>query len=588
MTPTPTNQILPFRDRGFASLTDALEYAADGESGYNFYDSRGRLEHVLTYRRLRDEARVLAGRLAGLGLERGARVGILAATTPDFHRFFFACQYAGLLPVALPTEFQMGARDAFIGQLHRMLHSCQASLAVAPSAYADLLRQAAHGLDLVKVGSPADFDALECVTDRFDTPRPHELAYLQYTSGSTRFPRGVEITHRAVLTNIAEISEHALGFTPKDRLASWLPLYHDMGLVGFVLAPVATQLSVDYLETRTFAMRPRLWLKLISDNGCTMSSSPPFGYALCARRLRASDSEQLDLSSWRVACVGAERIHPEPLQHFADMLAPSGFDPRAFVACYGMAECSLATSFAPLNNGVEIDRVDREQMTDDQRAVPVAEDSEQAIELVDCGSPLPSYEVSIRDAHDNELAERECGRICIRGPSVMSGYFRDPDATGAVLDEDGWLDTGDIGYRIGTRLVVTARRKDVIIVNGRNIWPQDLEYVGERLLDIRTGGVCAFSVSRPSGEELVVLVVQTRETSSAKREELVERLRNAVRDEFGIDCHIDLVPPRTLPRTSSGKLSRSRTRQDFLKRIVWSDEGWPQPLADGEVRERAG
>ena len=364
--------------------------------------------------------------------------------------------------------------------------------------------------------------------------------------------------------NLHEICEHGLSLTCKDRFVSWLPFYHDMGLVGFVLAPVASQSSVDYLSPRTFAMRPRLWLKLISENRGTVSSSPPFGYALCAKRLRVADAETYDLSSWRVACVGAERIHAGPLKEFADMLKPSKFDPRAFVPCYGMAECALAVSFAPLGKGVSIDLVDKLAMTDDALATPLAVGSDpiDGLEFVDCGNLLPSYRLEIRDDAGNQLEERVCGRICLHGPSVMTGYFQHPEATAAVLGEDGWLDTGDIGYMMGDQLVITARRKDVIIINGRNIWPQDLEFIAEGVPKVRMGNVSAFSVAEPGEPEMVVMVVESRHKDSG----LIEELSRRVQQQFGISVHIDLVAPRTLPRTSSGKLSRSRAKQDFLAR----------------------
>jgi fatty-acyl-CoA synthase len=338
--------------------------------------------------------------------------------------------------------------------------------------------------------------------------------------------------------------------------------------VGFVLVPLAAQLSADYLSPRTFAMRPRLWLKLLSDNKGTVSSSPPFGYALCAKRLRVADSESYDLSHWRAACVGAERIHAEPLRQFAKMLRASKFDPKAFLPCYGMAECALAVSFTPLNQGVSIDHVDKYEMTDFGRATPLLENLDGAInanrelEFVDCGNLLPSYELAIRDDAGNELPERECGRICLRGPSVMTGYFQNPEATAEVLSEDGWLDTGDIGYRMGEQLVITARRKDVIIINGRNIWPQDLEHIAEGVPRVRMGNVSAFSVTEDDGKEIVVMVVESRHTNA----ELAEELARRIQIQFGISVHVDLVRPRTLPRTSSGKLSRSRAKQDFLER----------------------
>lgn len=578
--PTPTGSGIPQRLSGFDSLADALAYAAQGETGCNFYDGRGRLTTRLTYRDLYEQAQALARRLKSLGLPRGARFAILADTDPLFHRFFFACQLAGYVPVGLPAGFQLGGSDAYVVQLEKLLRSCGATVAVGPESHIHFLRRAAEALPkdhAVSVRLPAAFSDLAADSAPLEPLAGDEIAYLQYTSGSTQFPRGAALTQRSILNNLDEIAGIGGRVTGQDRLVSWLPFYHDMGLVGFVLEPMLAQLSVDYLSPQAFAMRPRLWLKLISDNGGTISSAPPFGYSLCTARLRPGDAAQYQLSQWRMACVGAERIHPEPLAEFAAALAPAGFSGDAFVACYGMAECGLAVSFVPLGEGIRIDRVVKRAMTDDGDALVAgpALSLDDTLAFVDCGVPLPSYEVEIRDDQGKALADRHCGRICVRGPNVMAGYFENPEATAAVLDQAGWLDTGDIGYRFGERLVVTARRKDVIIVNGRNLWPQDLEFLAEQVMELRLGNVSAFAVSRPDGCDLAVMVVESKRSAP----EMAQTLRGLIRSSFGIHCHVELVPPRTLPRTSSGKLSRSKARADFLERVVWDDNDMPVDLA---------
>lgn len=575
---------------GFNSLTEALRYAAQGASGCNFYDSRGRLSCALSYAQLLADAQALAIRLVTLELPRGSRVGILAETDPLFHRFFFACQLAGLVPVGLPAGFQLGGGDHYIEQLRRLLEGCGASLAVAPASHVHFLERAAAPLALRLSGGAELFDALPVHADGIEAlPAPlagSETAYLQYTSGSTQFPRAAQMTQSSILNNLCEIANTGVRLTPEDRLVSWLPFYHDMGLVGFVLEPMLAQLSVDYLSPRSFAMRPRLWLQLLSDNRGTVSSSPPFGYSLCAVRVRGKDAAKYDLSAWRAACVGAERIHAEPLARFATALAPAGFSDRAFVACYGMAECGLAISFAPLASGITVDSVDKDRMIDSGLARQIAPgaDPQSNFAFVDCGAPLPSYEVEIRDDAGAAVAERCCGRVCVRGPSVMAGYFENSVATAEVLGADGWLDTGDIGYRVGERLFLTARRKDVIIVNGRNLWPQDLEFLAEQRMDLRLGNVSAFSVSRPSGEDLAVIVVESKRNGEA----LATELQGLIRASFGIVCVVEIVSPRTLPRTSSGKLSRSKAKADFLQRVCWDDEGWPVTAVDDPAVAVAG
>ncbi len=571
MEATPTGNTLPLRFGDFSTLAEALDYAAQGETGFNFYTGAGKLYAVLPYAKLRDEARVLARRLLSLGLERGERVALVADTTSDFPRFFFACQYAGLIPVPLTASIHLGGHQAYVAQLRRLLSICRAEVAIAPKDFLPFLLEAAEGLNLRFVGTPEAFADLPEERTQLQPLQPKEIAYLQYTSGSTRFPRGVVITQETVLNNLADIIQHGVKVRPGDRCVSWLPYYHDMGLVGLVLAPLASQLSVDYLSTREFAMRPRLWLALLSQNRATISFSPPFGYELCVRRLKKGEADKFDLSSWRVAGIGAETIRAEPLADFADILAPSGFDKKAFLACYGMAECSLAVSFAPLGRGLDVDYVDGDYLAEYHKALPTEgapdKTTARSNSFVNCGVPLPGYEVELRDAQGTVLPERHCGTLFVRGPSVMSGYFGDPKATREVISPNGWLNTGDLGYRLGDSIIVTGRQKDLIIINGRNIWPQDLEYLAEQQPEVRTGDASAFSVPGPDNEEKAVLVIQCRVSDVGKRVNLMERLHGLVRQEVGIDCFIELVPPHTLPRTSSGKLSRSGARQDFLKRV---------------------
>lgn len=563
---TPTESGTTLRCADFSTLTEALDYAAQGETGFNYFDGRGELSTALPYRVLREKARALALRLQRLG--RGSRVALVAHTHPDFAVMFYACQYAALVPVPLPAAIHLGGREAYVRHLRQLVRDCDAQAAFAPSEFVELLREAAVDLPLKLAGTLDEFMLLDAAAELPAPPRPDELAYLQYTSGSTRFPRGTMIRQSAALANLEAIFNHGFKLRPDDRFCSWLPYYHDMGLVGIVLGCVATQRSVDYLATREFAMRPRLWLKLMSQNRATISFSPPFGYALCARRLRPKDVEALDLSAWRVAGVGAEMIHPEWLSTFAEALAPAGFDARAFLPCYGMAECALAVSFAPLWTGPQIDRVDGEHLSlhGEALAVPSTDTSVRNNGFINCGPSLPGFEVEIRDEQGKPLPDRRCGRIYLRGPSVMSGYFGNPQATLEVLSADGWLNTGDLGYRVDGNLHITGRAKDLLIVHGRNIWPQDIECLAEQQPEVRPTDTSAFSVVGGDGSEMAVLVVQCREPDPAVLASLADRLQAAIHAEFGINCLIELVPPHTLPRTSSGKLSRSTARKEFLDR----------------------
>jgi fatty-acyl-CoA synthase len=592
MDATPAANNLPQKVADFTTLADALDYAAQGETGYNFYNGSAKLYAKLPYQELREQSQALARRLIGLGISRGSRVAMVADTQPDFMRLFFACQYSGLIPVPLPASIHLGGRDAYVSQLERLLAICQAEIAMAPDDFLPYLKDATAGLNLRFSGSPKEFDDLPESDEPLRPPEPNDVAYLQYTSGSTRFPRGVMITQKAVLSNLFAILKYGIQIRPGDRAVSWLPYFHDMGLVGLVLAPMAAQMTVDYLNTRDFAMRPRLWLTLMSQNRGTLSFSPTFGYELAARRVREKEVANFDLSAWRIAGVGAEPIRTESLERFADLLAPSGFDRRSFVPCYGMAECALAVSFSPLGQGLDVDQVDRDALAEEQKALPLHPNRGNGTASVNtftnCGAPLPGFDVEIRDDQGQVLPERDCGTLFVRGPSVMSGYFGDLKATREVLSPDGWLNTGDLAYRVGNSIVITGREKDLIIINGRNVWPQDLEYLAEKQPEVRTGDASAFSVPGSNGEEQAVMMVQCRESDESKRADLQGRLHSQIRQEFGIDCLIELVPRNTLPRTTSGKLSRSGARKEYLKRVAAKQFQAPEgdPYA-APLRQRA-
>ena len=574
---TPTEHALAMRPADFSNLAEALDYAAQGATGCNFYNGRGKLDAVVPYSILRVEARILALRLLSTNVERGARVAIIADTSPDVIRFFFACQYAGLVPVPLPIPINIGSHRVYVEHLRGMIEGCGASMAMGAEGFDSLLAEATNGLGLAFSGNPAMFDALPAIERELFPSQRTELAYLQYTSGSTRFPRGVMITQETVLDNLRIIIQNGVKMTPGDRCVSWLPFYHDMGLVGLVLVPVTSQVSVDFLGTREFAMRPRQWLALMERNKATISFGPPFGYELAERRLRPGEAEKMDLSSWRVAGVGAEMIRAESLLRFAKALEPAGFRATAFTPCYGMAECSLAISFVPLDGGLTIDYVDADYLAENcyaKEAAPREDGSDEGRVrgFVSCGSPLPGFEVEVRNADGEVLADRYTGTIYLRGPSVMSGYFGEPEMTRELLSLDGWLNTGDIGYRIGDDIILSGRMKDLIIINGRNIWPQDIEHLAEEQPEVRPGDALAFAAPGADDVDMSVAVIQCRLTDDDLRAGLIKRLKTMVRKEIGIELHVKLVPLHTLPRTSSGKLSRSKARKDFIAAHRWHQQ----------------
>lgn len=561
---TPTASGLPLRFADFDTLVDALNYAAGGYSGMNFYSGRLELTERLPYRDLRDHAIVLARILLGQGLLPGERVVLVAETGADFIIAFAACQYARLLPVPVPVPPAFGGRDTYSVLLRHMVSGARAAALLAPSWVEDWLPAALDGLPLKFLGSVAQLRHLPEATITLTPPQADDIAYLQFSSGSTRIPTGIAITHRALLTNVGAMIGTGLAVRAGDRAVSWLPFYHDMGLVGFVLAPLIAQMSVDYLATRDFARRPLGWLSLMDRNSATISYSPSFGYELCTRRASTTLPPELDLSRWRVAGIGGDMIRPHVLEEFATTFTPAGFVPRAFVPSYGMAETTLAISFADLDRGVETDRIDVEKLEHQGRAEPPARDSNgRTRDFVVCGKVIPNHELQIRDDSGGILADRRIGRVLVRGPSLMTGYDHRPEETARVMDADGWLDTGDLGYLADGQLVITGRAKDVIIVNGRNIWPHDIEHTVEQLETLRSGDAAAFAVDDVQGERAVVLV-QCRSSDGSAHRTLVQVVRAAVSQVHGIEPQVVLVANNALPQTSSGKLSRSAARTAFL------------------------
>jgi fatty-acyl-CoA synthase len=554
----------------FSTLTEALDYAATGRAGFNFYSGRGELLAVLPYRDLKVQAQALARRMIRAGLHRGERVAIIAESTADFVRTFWASQYAGLIPVPLPTPAAFAGRVNYIDHIHPMMESAQPLALIAPGVFLESARQAAARLQVELVGTVEDLNQMPEADADLPAAEPEDVCYLQFSSGSTRAPTGVAVTHRALLANARGISRDALRVTEADRATSWLPFYHDMGLVGFFLMPLTSQISADYLAPDEFARRPLVWPTLISRNGGTISFSPSFGYDLSARRGMNADLGHLDLSRWRVAGIGGDQIRPAILARFADTFGRCGFRKEAFVASYGMAEATLGMTFAPLDRGIEVDRVDLGRLRREGRAVPA--DGENVRDLVICGRPLPDHELQVRDTEGSALAQRQVGHIMFRGPSVMTEYFRRNEETARVLSADGWLDTGDMGYLVGDSIVVAGRSKDLIIVNGRNVWPEDLEMALENHIDgVRRGDVVAFSVDGGDAERVVILV-QSRTSDPAMREAQRAAVASVILSTAGLNCSVMLVSHNTLPRTSSGKMSRTKARDMYLASLLGEPE----------------
>ncbi|HEX2624119.1 MAG TPA: fatty acyl-AMP ligase, partial [Sphingomicrobium sp.] len=413
----------PRRIADFATLGEALDYAAGGVRGMNFHDARGTLVRAYPYSELRDDALSMARRFVSLGLSKGDRVALVAETGAEFAACFFGAVYAGLWPVPLPLPTSFGGRDAYVDQLVVMLSSSDPALFIYPPELAEFAEAAAARREV----EARDWDSLAHVTPS-DAELPasdtNEIAYLQYSSGSTRFPHGVAVTHLALLDNLRA---HGLGVEVQDsdRCVSWLPWYHDMGLVGCMLSPVANQISVDYLKTEDFARRPLAWLDMISRNpGTTLSYSPTFGYDICARRMNSVTraDQRFDLSRWRIAGNGADMIRPDVMQAFVDGFAAAGFKAQSFCPSYGLAEATLAVSIMPPGEGIRLELVEESELSG--VGTDAQERPRRYRAIVNCGKAVEGMEIEVRGADGGTLAERSIGKVWVRGRSIMEGYFR--------------------------------------------------------------------------------------------------------------------------------------------------------------------
>ncbi|MCX7677055.1 MAG: fatty acyl-AMP ligase [Alteraurantiacibacter sp.] len=562
LTPTPNDCPLPRIRANFATFNEAIDYAARSAKGMNFHNMRGELEIVYPFSQMREDALAMAYRLIDAGIGKGDRVALIAETGPDFAALFCACTMAGAWPVPLPLPTTFGGKDSYIDQLALQLQSADPKILLYPPELAEMAqaaanRQGCEGADWRSFGNrPAPPAELPKVL-------PDDICYLQYSSGSTRFPQGVAVTHRALLHNLYGHAA-SMDIREGDRGVSWLPWYHDMGLVGCFLSLVANQVSVDYLKTEHFARRPLAWLDLISRNkGTTLSYSPTFGYDICARRISSQSNvaERFDLSRWRLAGNGADMIRPDVMQNFVNAFAPAGFKASAFTPSYGLAEATLAVTVMPPGEGIRVELVEEERLSGAPRDLSRPA---RYRAIVNCGKPLPDMEVQIRGEDGQVKDHHQIGKVWCRGPSVMHSYFRNPEATADCL-VDGWLDTGDMGYlNEDGYLFIVGRAKDMIIINGKNHWPQDIEWAVEQLPGFNHGDIAAFAIETENGEEAPAVLVHCRVSDPDERVKLRNEIRDRVRAITGMNCVVELVPPRTLPRTSSGKLSRAKARKMYL------------------------
>ncbi|MBV9949187.1 MAG: fatty acyl-AMP ligase, partial [Myxococcales bacterium] len=483
---------------------------------------------------------------------------------------FLGAIRAGAIPVPIYPPMALGQLQAYLDNTRHIVAKSGARVLVTTAPIKRLL-------GTVQAACPAleQVVAIEGIRESTEPLKAErigldDVALLQFTSGSTSRPKGVALTHANVAANVRCIMVDGLRVTPEDIGVSWLPLYHDMGLIGFVLAPLYNRVPVVHLPALLFLKRPITWFQAMSRHGGTTAYAPNFAYALCVKRIRPTELQGIDLSKWRIAGCGAEPIRPETLEAFAEAFAPVGFRREALLPSYGMAESTLAVTFSELETGMRTIGVDGPSLWETGRATIVPEDDERAVRLVSCGREFPEHRIRIFSPEDATseapLEERAVGEVRIAGPSVMHGYWEDTERTRESF-AGPYLRTGDLGFVHEGRLYICGRLKEVVIVNGRNYYPQDMEWEAGKVSGVRKGNVVAFGARDPSGverdRERVVLAFEVQDTDRlAQSSSLVGEVRKAVQEGMGLTLDdVVALPPGALPKTSSGKLQRNRTRE---------------------------
>ncbi len=547
------------------TLIDVLDWHVEHNPDrphLRLYNDKDDIEE-LTYRQLSEGARAVAAGIQSEGLLPGDAVTIMLPTGREYFFTFLGILLAGGIPVPIYPPFRLNQLEDHMRRHSTILRSCSAKMMITipeAKAFAHVLKAQVESMDTV-----ATVRELTSGHTLYKTYNPAgaDTAFLQYTSGSTGNPKGVTLTHANLLANVRALGE-VVKVKSTDVIVSWLPLYHDMGLIGTWMSSLYYAAMLVVMSPLSFIARPHRWLRVIHHHRGTISAAPNFAYELCLKRIADEDIQGLDLSSWRIACNGAEPVSPDTVENFCSRFAAYGFQREAMMPVYGLAECSVGLAFPPLGRGPLVDRIDRDVFVRLGHAVPSDEADDRVLRFVACGHPLPGHEVRIVDASEREVPERHEGMLHFRGPSATAGYYHNIEETQALFHGD-WLDSGDMAYIVGGDIFITGRRKDIIIRAGRNIYPQELEEAVGNVAGIRKGNVVVFATRDTVNQtEKLVVMAETREDNPEKLNALRERINTLAMDLVGTAAdEVALVHPGTVLKTSSGKVRRAASRTLF-------------------------
>ncbi|MFI6763835.1 fatty acyl-AMP ligase [Micromonospora sp. NPDC050417] len=557
------NAVLPRFPTILHALAAQAERSSDA-SAITLLPEPGRAE-PRRYDAVFDNAARCAAALAEQGVGPGDRVLFCLPTNWTFVTAFFGCQLLGAAPTAIAVPASFGRAAGFDGQLKELLAYLRPAAIIAK---AGMIEASGDITDTVLI----DGDALETRATSADAPLhpirmpgEDELAFIQCTSGSTGRPKGVMISHANLAANLAQ-NVAATGWSPEDTVVSWLPLYHDMGLISGIMYPVYTGSNSVLMPPTQFLRAPAEWLRNMSAFGGTVAAAPNFAYGYAADRVRDGDLEGVDLSSWRMAHCGAEPIRRGTIRRFLDRFQPWGLRQNVFMPCYGMAEATLTISMAQPDEPITVDSIDRIAAVVQGRAIDVDPDDTTGLEVVACGTPIVGTEVRIVDRDDNPLGENQIGDIQFRSPARTIGYFDLPEETAAAIAEPDWWKTGDVGYLRDGRLRITGRANDLIIIRGANYFPSDFEQAAESVTGVRLGTVVAVGHRPENGDSEELHLIVESQLPAEQHEPLRQAVRAAVSSRTGVAAaEVHVVPKRSIPKTTSGKLQRSKARRLFVE-----------------------